>query len=305
MQWHMPIGYKMIDGKITIHDEGRKIVEQIFKDYADGVSATRIAIGLKASEIKNAQDRVSWSHVSVGKILENRDYLGNEYYPQIISEELFGRVQKRREQVCAELKRGKYISNVKEKNLFSGVLTCAECGEPYIRIRPDKSRRRGIPKWKCRNYVYHKQTACGGGFISDQQIMELCVRAMNQLLHNPKMFLQVGENDGLADKKNRELRVTIGNQKDNQISDSMEVLYERASERYRTLKIEDQKYKTEEMLEFLSGIDVVRDFHEDLYRKLIKQVIVCKDHSAKVIFYNESSVKIDYEEDIKQILHGG
>ena len=52
MQWHMPIGYKMIDGKITIHDEGRKIVEQIFKDYADGVSATRIAIGLKASEIK-------------------------------------------------------------------------------------------------------------------------------------------------------------------------------------------------------------------------------------------------------------
>ena len=28
MQWHMPIGYKVVDGKITICEEQRKIVEQ-------------------------------------------------------------------------------------------------------------------------------------------------------------------------------------------------------------------------------------------------------------------------------------
>ena len=47
MQWHMPIGYKVVDGKITICEEQRKIVEQIFTDYDSGVAAGRIAQNLK------------------------------------------------------------------------------------------------------------------------------------------------------------------------------------------------------------------------------------------------------------------
>ena len=57
MQWHMPIGYKVIDGKITVCEENRKIVEEIFEDYDSGISATRIAKGLKARGIKNAQNK--------------------------------------------------------------------------------------------------------------------------------------------------------------------------------------------------------------------------------------------------------
>ena len=45
MQWHMPIGYRVIDGKITVCEENRKIVEEIFEDYDSGISATRIAGG--------------------------------------------------------------------------------------------------------------------------------------------------------------------------------------------------------------------------------------------------------------------
>lgn len=33
MQWHMPIGYKVVNGKITIYEEHQKIVEGIFHDY--------------------------------------------------------------------------------------------------------------------------------------------------------------------------------------------------------------------------------------------------------------------------------
>ena len=47
MQWHMPIGYKVVDGKITICEEQRKIVEQIFTDYDSGVAAGRIAQNLR------------------------------------------------------------------------------------------------------------------------------------------------------------------------------------------------------------------------------------------------------------------
>ncbi|RGS43709.1 hypothetical protein DWX94_02635 [Coprococcus eutactus] len=99
MQWHTPIGYKVLNGKIVVYEEHRKIVEQIFRDYDSGISALRIAKDLKDRGIKNAHDRVGWSHASIGRILENYNYLGTEDYEQIIDKELFERVQKKREQV--------------------------------------------------------------------------------------------------------------------------------------------------------------------------------------------------------------
>lgn len=65
MQWHMPIGYKVVDGKITICEEQRKIVEQIFTDYDSGVAAGRIAQNLKGRNICNAKGKVSWTHASM------------------------------------------------------------------------------------------------------------------------------------------------------------------------------------------------------------------------------------------------
>ena len=181
----MPIGYKMIDGKITIYEEHSKIVDQIFKDYNNGISAVRTALELKEQGIRNAKGRVSWNHVSVGKILENHNYLGTEYYPQIIDKELFDRTHKRRKQMCVEMGCGKYRPGAQERILFSGVLICAECGGYYSHIQAHKKKNHGIAKWKCKNYVYYNQLACAGGFISDQQVMEVCICAVNQLIRNP------------------------------------------------------------------------------------------------------------------------
>lgn len=121
MQWHMPIGYKVVDGKITICEEQRKIVEQIFTDYDRGVAAGRIAQNLKGRKICNAKGKVSWTHASIGRILENPNYLGAEYYPQLIGEELFERVQRRREKVRAELGRADHRPGRDERILFGGV----------------------------------------------------------------------------------------------------------------------------------------------------------------------------------------
>lgn len=57
MQWHTPIGYKVINGKIEVYEEHRKLVEQIFKDYDSGISAWQIAKSLKGLGVKNANGR--------------------------------------------------------------------------------------------------------------------------------------------------------------------------------------------------------------------------------------------------------
>lgn len=126
MQWHMPMGYSIKEGKIVVDEEKKKIVQQIFKDYDHGISLIKIATDLKERGIVNAHGRVAWTHGVIGKILENHNYLGTEYYPQIIEKELFERVQSKREEKRKNLSRGKYRPSQRERILFGGVLICGK-----------------------------------------------------------------------------------------------------------------------------------------------------------------------------------
>lgn len=302
MQWHMPIGYKVIDGKITVYEEHRRIVEEIFKEYDSGISAIRIAAELKERGVANAHDRVSWTHVSIGRILENHNYLGTEYYPQIIDRELFERVQKRREQARIGSGKGQHRPDRNERILFGGVLVCAECGAVYSHIQPNNRKRDGgTAKWKCKNYVYQNRLTCAGGFISDEQVKEVCTSAINRIIRDRKLIKPPVQETGRGSAEYRELERSLDQAKEEGMqgasrTDMTALLYERAEVRYRTLEIRDAGFRTEEMQEILAGWEELKEFNEALYRKLIKQLVVHKDNTVKVVFLNGSSIKIGYGE---------
>ncbi len=295
MQWHTPIGYKVINGKIEVWEEHRKLVVQIFTDYDDGVSAWKIAATLKEMGVKNAHDRVGWSHASIGRILENYNYLGTEYYPQIIDEELFDRVQKRREQVRADGSRGIHRPNKKERMIFSGVIVCAECGGIYSHIQPHNPKRKNTaPKWKCKNYVYQNRVSCKGGFITDTEVEEVCIHAINGLIGNPSQIQKAELKEQKVNAEYRRLDTCITESEGMKSDERMEILFQWASERYKTLEIRDEDIKTEEMRKVLAGREEIAEFDEELYRKLIKKIVVYKDNSVQVFFQNNSSMKIGY-----------
>lgn len=297
MQWHTPIGYKVLNGKIVIYEEHRKIVEQIFRDYDSGVSALRIAKDLKDRGVKNAHDRVGWPHASIGRILENYNYLGTEDYEQIIDRELFERVQKRREQVRIEGSRGKHRPNKRERLIFSGVLICAECGRPYSHIQPSyKKKRYGVPKWKCKNYVYQNRVSCGGGFISDRQVEEVCIIAINKLIQNPGLVEKYEKKEQQVSPEYRRITRCIEESEDKDTDEMRALLFRQASEQYKTLEVRDEDIKAEEMREALAGREEIGEFDEELYRKLIKKIVVHKDDSVRVIFPNNNSIKIGYRD---------
>ena len=76
----------------------------------------------------------------------------------------------------------------------------------------------------------------------------------------------------------------------------MALLFRQASERYKTLEDWDEDIKAEEMRETLAGREEIEEFDEELYRKLIKQIVVYKDDSVRVIFPNNNSIKIGYRD---------
>lgn len=299
MQWHMPIGYKVINGTITVYEEHRELVEQIFRAYDSGESARQIAQKLKDAGVTNAQDRVGWSCSGIGRILENRHYLGTECYPQIIDSELFERVQKRREQYRIERGRGQYRPDKNARILFGGVLVCAECGGAYTHRQVRNGTKSGKPaRWKCKNYEYHNKKGIGAGTLTDEQVKSICISAINQIIKNRTLILQKEQEVSGPSPKYRELerrleRTKEENGQGTSDEDIMKLLYGRAAERYRSLKVRDTAFRSSQIDQRLAGMDILMEFDEELYRKLIERIEVYTDSSVKVIFHNGSSVKVE------------
>lgn len=293
MQWHTPIGYSIREGKIIVNEEHSKVVKKIFADYDAGISLIRIAEDLKGQKIPNAQGRVAWTHGTVGRVLQNYNYLGTEYYPQLIDKELFDRVQERRQKKGEHLCRGKHRPSERERILFSGVLICGECGQNYSHIQPKRRYQgKGKAKWKCKNYLYQNRVSCAGGFITDDEVMEVTVKAINQIIGNRGILKAADDTPDRVSKRYRELDRQIATT--DETEDMLTLLYERASERFKTLEVKDTKQNTSEMMEILDKTERLENFDEEMYRQLIKQMVVYKDMTVKVIFRNGSSTKIGY-----------
>ena len=147
--------------------------------------------------------------------------------------------------------------------------------------------------------MYQNRLTCAGGFISDEQVKDVCVNAINRIMQDRKLMNPPGQDGERVSAEYRKLDLRITEAKETQLqrtshADLMELLYERAAERYRTLEIRDTDYKTEEMQEILADRVELVEFDEELYRKLITQIVVYKDQTAEVIFINGSRIKTGY-----------
>lgn len=95
---HTPYGYRIVDGKAVIDEEQAANVQAIFADYLKGTALMVAAakVGLKMY------------HGSVGRLLRNRHYLGDEFYPAIIDQETFDAVEEKR------MERAKGLGRIRE-----------------------------------------------------------------------------------------------------------------------------------------------------------------------------------------------
>lgn len=294
MQWHTPIGYCVRDGKIVIDENKSDIVKRIFTDYDNGISAVQIAKSLLAEGIENKRNRVSWTHGTVGRILENYNYLGTEYYPQLIETEMFYRVQKMREQRNQNLRHGTFRSGKTERILFGGVIKCGACGATYVHYTGNNGTKILKPKWKCKNYVKQNRLCCAGGFIRDEEVKDLCIKVINQILEDKELIKNVPGEQDVVTQRCSVLDQMLKQMQDEGYEKTSILLFDRASERYLTLKVRDTDEQTKLMLEVMEDTDELVDFDENLYKKLIKEIIVNKDSTATVIFKNGSRITTDY-----------
>lgn len=83
---HIPYGYKIENGKALLDEEKADKVKKLFQAYLQGLS---LSVAAKEVGIKTY-------HGTIGRMLRNKRYLGDEYYPTIIDIASFEKAEEER-----------------------------------------------------------------------------------------------------------------------------------------------------------------------------------------------------------------
>ncbi len=100
---YVPYGYTITDGIVTVDERAADQVRVFFEKYISGLSLA----------VAGEQAGIEKTHSSMGLILKNINYLGNDVYPAIIDKETFDKAEEVRS------KRAKDMGRIVELAAFS------------------------------------------------------------------------------------------------------------------------------------------------------------------------------------------
>jgi len=298
MQRHTPIGFRMRNGKIYVEEEKAKVVREVFDNYLSGSSTYAIAKELTAKGVPNANNKPSWNHGSVGKILENIKYLGDEMYPQMIETEIFEQVQNRRKEQRKKLGRLMQPNSMNNQSPFSGRLWCGECREVFRKYTENCGKPSEKSKWKCKHYIYKNRVQCICGVITDEQIKEVFISAVNKIIRTPSL-LQKKQKEApkryspefwKLDQRVKDMEA------DEQFSSKelATMIFQRAALLYQTAQVYDYDHHTKNIKQALSNRKQQTEFHEELFLQTVKKLVIYEDGRVEIEFIHGLTVHETY-----------
>lgn len=274
MQTHMPIGYRMVNGEIHIDEQKSKTVERIYEDYVAGKSLLAIAKELKEDEIPNANHKTNWTHGAVGRILENTKYLGDDFYPPLISKELYDKAQTKRKQKEVRLGRTIQSNSMKNEGTLANKVFCGECGEPYRKYTEHCGKPGEKVRWKCKKYIYNNRVVYKNLFFTEDELKDVFISAVGKLIS--KQYLLDKQKKKQPLKKSAELQVIenriteLEEQAQFSSTELAQLIFKRAEITYKASNIDDYEPCTQRIKDRIQDIHELIEFDEEFFKAIVK-----------------------------------
>lgn len=177
---YVSYGYEITDGKIAIIDSERDIVINIFGMYMNGHGMPEIANRLNQAGVSYNNDGRNWNKNMIKRILENRKYLGDGKFPQIIPQDTFDRTEEMR-----KAKSSKPDAEKKEINdLFRTTLVCGCCGERLDRYKGSRRNDNFANYRRCKN----PNCANPATSIKEGELGKVIAGIVNSLIRKPEQI---------------------------------------------------------------------------------------------------------------------
>ena len=292
MQRHTPLGYQIQNGRAEIQPESADLVCEIFDSYLHGSSTCRIAKDLTQRGILNANQKPSWSHGSVAKILENSRYIGDAFYPPLIERSVFEQVQGRRKQMAEALGRTQQGNQSSGQSIWSRLLVCGECGQAYRKY----TGKGKLTVWKCRCSAGQNRSRCDNHFLSEKQLEQAFDRSTNQVMEHPVYLKQDFIKEPVLERSmERKLTLQIGELLAGQSCDAQEVkglAFRRAAAQYQMLPLDDRAYQNEKIAAVLKDLPLQTECNMTLLEQTIRRIAVKKQTGLQFCLKNGRSITI-------------
>ena len=278
----IPFGYCMRNGKIIAEPTESKAVVRIFEEYLNGSSLLQIAKLMESEKIRYTADSEHWNKNMVKRIIENKKYLGNGKYLQIIDEETFKIANKKRVQkatsVCV------ISENLQEIRNFT---YCSECGHRLSRIGGNCR----CEKWDCRNpdcYRLEYQ-------LTDRMIIGSVLNVLNTAIANPNLL----ESDSEISAYSPTVDVIRKQNEISQMLDSVQLDFDRikselfklAELKYNCCTYNENPQKTEKIKTLLENHEQLNMLDVGLFKACVSRIWISHFCTVEVEFINGVTIK--------------
>ncbi|MBR5091718.1 MAG: recombinase family protein [Ruminiclostridium sp.] len=251
---NIPFGYMMRGGKYIADPAESEAVRQIFEMYLNGMSLKSIVAEIAVPYNAN---KPLWNKNMVSRILENKRYLGDDTYPQIIDQDTFDRAN------AIKTEKGKTALPVDNKT-------------KYLRSLIE----------------YGRNTECKRLSVSD--IKRLAVTVMNMLIAEPTL---AAPTDSIEYKPTPQLTIAeeqIKEQMNDPAADAdklMTDILRAVSMRYYSFTYDDRD-KTAPLLDLLMKQSKTEDFDMELTQQVIKHIVI-DSGTVNVVLVNDKKIQIN------------
>ncbi len=334
------------DGNLVVNEAEAVIVRRIYSLFLEGLTPYAIAKKLTAEHIPTPGGKTIWRGSTVRSILQNEKYKGDALLQKVFTTDFLSKKKKKNEgevpqyyvegnheaiispevfsMVQAEME---YRANGTERysgvGIFSCKLKCGDCGKWYgAKVWQSSSKYRRVV-YQC-NGKFKNEKKCATPHLTEDEIKELFIRAVNELLTerdeiiaNLEVLLSgfrditaleiekstlIAENEALVSQINAciaENTRTVQDQDDyNKRVSALMQRYDDTKKRYTEIETEiaNQRIKADTVQMFISTLqsqqNVVTEFDEGMWGSLLEYATVYGEKCVVFLFRDGTEIKI-------------
>lgn len=272
-----PYGYEMRCGKIQICKSESNILAEIFNSYINGSNLREISDSLTSRKVEYLPDECGWNKSRIKRIIEDKRYLGDEKYPQIVQEEIFNKAN--------NIKQGRrttknYVVTAENKPVVY-LTQCAECGFPLYHITD--TRYAESESWCC------KTDKCRLNIkLTISELLKHITDLLNEVIANREL-IQYEESDISSEPTVEIMRI------ENEIVRTLEqsnfdkdklqnLILECAEQKYRSDK--SNRHITDRLKADFEKSSPLSTFSMELFEKTVSAVLINKRGSVSIKLKN-------------------
>lgn len=253
---HTPYGYIIKGGKAETDTIKALQVKTLFEEYVAGSS-------LQAAGVKSG---IQKAHSSLGRIIDMPCYRGDDFYPAIVSNELWNKAREERKRRADSLGRNKnYFADDKtDISPFWGKVFCKECGQEY-RLYSEHGKER----WRCRQRKIGRKVYCNSPMIFEHEFEETFMSVLSSI-----------DIESIAVKP-PEKPINIEKKYDDP--------FKQAEYAYSLTQIDDFEYQTDKLVNILKSAPT--RFDGEFMKQVIKRIEVSHCGEISIILINDKTCK--------------